>query len=174
MRWVVIAVAALLVGLLTYGVASEGTDTTLESKLANGEHPIAPDAKLATLGTDQTGQLKNFRGKLVLVNFWASWCEPCTDELPDLQKVQDAMGDKGTVVGINSRDASEDAQTFVDDNRLTYPSLRDGSGDFADTWGVNQMPESFLLDAQGRIVAAIHGPLNDAWVAEHITPRLQQ
>jgi cytochrome c biogenesis protein CcmG/thiol:disulfide interchange protein DsbE len=173
MRWVVIVVAALLVGLLAYGVSTEGTDTTVESALADGKSPQAPDQQLPTLGSNAPGRLADFRGKVVLVNFWASWCKPCTAELPDLQRVQQRMADAGaTVVGINTRDASEDAQQWVDKNHLTYPSLRDGSGDFADKWGVTAYPESFLLDERGRIKAAIRGPLDDEWIEQHVIPLL--
>jgi cytochrome c biogenesis protein CcmG/thiol:disulfide interchange protein DsbE len=173
MRWVVIAVAALLVGLLTYGVASNGTDTTIESALANGKSPQAPDQKLPTLGSDTPGRLADFKGKVVLVNFWASWCKPCTEELPDLQRVQKTMAKAGaTVLGINTRDASEDAQHWVDQNHLTYPSLRDGSGDFAKEWGVTAYPESFLVDKTGHIKAAIRGPLDAAWINQHVIPLL--
>src|SRR3954466_9956624 len=102
MRWVVIVVAALLVGLLSYGVAAKGTDDTIESALAKGESPKAPDQVLPTLGSSQTGRLADFKGRVVLVNFWASWCTPCTKELPDLQRVQKTMAKSGaTVVGIN-------------------------------------------------------------------------
>src|SRR3954452_21144179 len=108
MRWVVIAVAAGLVGLLSYGVATNGTDDTIDSALAKGKNPPAPEQTLPTLGSDPPGRLADFKGKVVLVNFWASWCGPCTDELPDLQKLQRTMSSKGaTVVGINTRDASE-------------------------------------------------------------------
>jgi cytochrome c biogenesis protein CcmG/thiol:disulfide interchange protein DsbE len=173
MRWVVIVVAALLVGLLSYGVASNGTDDTIESALADGRTPAAPDERLPTLGSDAPGRLKDFRGKVVLVNFWASWCDPCTEELPDLQRVQKTMSEAGaTVVGINTRDAPEDAQLWVDKNKLTYPSLRDGSGDYAKEWGVTAYPESFLVDKSGRIRAAIRGPLDDKWVREHVIPLL--
>src|SRR4051794_8162668 len=102
MRWVVIVVAALLVGLLSYGVAANGTDDTIESALSKGETPKAPDAQLPKLGSPHPGRLADFQGKVVLVNFWASWCVPCTQELPELQRVQQTMSKAGgTVVGIN-------------------------------------------------------------------------
>jgi cytochrome c biogenesis protein CcmG/thiol:disulfide interchange protein DsbE len=78
----------------------------------------------------------------------------------------------GTVVGINSRDNSDDAEAFVRTHKVTYPSLRDGSGDFSDEWGVHQMPESYLVDKQGHIIAAIRGEISSQWIAEHVTPVL--
>jgi cytochrome c biogenesis protein CcmG/thiol:disulfide interchange protein DsbE len=175
MRWVVIGMAALLVGLLAYGVASQGSDTALDAAVAEGKRPPAPDASLPRLGEESTGTVDDYRGKVVLVNFWASWCPPCTDELPLLQRTQQTMNGHGaTVLGINTRDAREKALAFVDRYELTFPSLRDGSGDFAEKWGLTGYPESFLLDAEGRVVALKRGPLTQGWIDEHVTPLLER
>jgi len=175
MRWVVIAVAALLVGLLTYGVASQGTDTTIDSALQQGERIKAPDTQLPRLGQQGKGSLADYQGKVVQVNFWASWCPPCTEELPLLERTQKKMTRAGgTVVGINTRDATEDALGFVSKYGLTFPSLRDGSGDVAETWGLTGYPESFLLDEQGRITAARRGPIDQQWVDANVTPLLEK
>src|SRR3954467_10728446 len=133
MRWLVVVVAALLVGLLAYGVASQGTDTTIDSALQEGKRVPAPEASLPVLGSRRDGSVKDYEGKVVLVNFWASWCPPCTKELPLLERTQKQMtAFGGTVLGINPRDATEDALGFVSRYKLTFPSLRDGSGDFAE------------------------------------------
>jgi cytochrome c biogenesis protein CcmG/thiol:disulfide interchange protein DsbE len=175
MRWLVIAVAALLVGLLTYGVASQGTDQTIDSALAEGKLVPAPDRALPRLGSQRQGSVADYKGKVVLVNFWASWCPPCTKELPLLEKTQATMTKAGgTVLGINTRDATEDAQGFVRRYDLTFPSLRDGSGDFAEKWGLTGYPESFLLDKEGRVAAARRGPIDQAWVNEHVVPLLRR
>jgi cytochrome c biogenesis protein CcmG/thiol:disulfide interchange protein DsbE len=176
MRWLVIAVAALLVGLLAYGVASQGTDQTIDSALAQGKRVPAPDRQLPRLGTAHaTGSVADYRGKVVLVNFWASWCHPCTQELPLLERTQAKMQAAGaTVLGINTRDNTDDAQGFVKRFHLTFPSLRDGSGDFAEKWGLTGYPESFLLDKQGRVAAARRGPIDQQWVDANVLPLLEQ
>ena len=174
MRWVVVAVAALLVGLLTYGVATQGTDTTIDSALRRGERVSAPATALPKLGADGTASVRDYRGKVVLVNFWASWCPPCTDELPLLQRTQhDMVKGGGTVLGINTHDATEDALGFVKRYDLTFPSLRDGEGSYAENWGLTGYPESFLLDEDGRVTAARRGPIDQQWVDEHVTPLLK-
>ena len=173
MRWVVIGVAALLVGLLTYGVASQGTDTTIDAALQQGKRVPAPEGALPQLGGG-SGSVRDYEGKVVLVNFWASWCPPCTSELPLLEKTQQQMAKAGgTVLGINTRDATEDAMGFVRRYDLTFPSLRDGAGDYAEQWGLTGYPESFLLDEDGRVAAARRGPIDQQWVDEHVTPLLE-
>ena len=175
MRWVVVAVAALLVGLLTYGVASQGTDTTIDSALQRGERVSAPDTDLPKLGAGGTSSVRDYEGKVVLVNFWASWCPPCTEELPLLERTQQQMAKAGgTVLGINTRDATEDALGFVKRYDLTFPSLRDGAGDYAEEWGLTGYPETFLLDEEGRVAAARRGPIDQQWVDEHVKPLLAE
>ena len=171
MRWVVVGVAALLVGLLAYGVVSENSRTSDASGVRTGKAPPEAKTELPALGRRANGSVRDYRGKVVLVNFWASWCPPCTHELPLLQKAQHAIqGDGGTVLGINSRDNSEDALKWVRGKGLTYPSLRDGSGDFSDGWGVHQLPESYLLDKDGRVKAFLKGTLTQQWIDEHVLP----
>src|SRR3954447_11354931 len=173
MRWIVIGVAACLVGLLTYGVVSQGTDTSIDSALQSGKRVPAPERQLPRLGKNGLGSIADYKGKVVLVNFWASWCGPCTKELPTLEKTQQTMAPAGgTVLGINIRDNTEDALGFVKRFKLTYPILRDGSGDETDNWGVTGYPESYLVDRQGRVVAHSIGPVDRAWVDKHVVPLL--
>jgi cytochrome c biogenesis protein CcmG/thiol:disulfide interchange protein DsbE len=176
MRWVVIGVASLLVGLLVYGVASQRTSTSLDGAVKAGKRPGVPSAeRLPELGTSADKRVTDFKGKVVLVNFWASWCEPCKQELPLLQRAQKAWtGKNATVLGINMRDASTDALDDVNKYGLTYPSLRDGSGDYADKWAVTGVPESFVLDRRGRVAALIRGPLTQQWLDAHVTPLVNQ
>ena len=175
MRWIAIGVAALLVGLLAYGVASQGTSTTIDQALAEGKRVEAPDASLAKLNEPGTGQLADYAGKVVLVNFWASWCDPCREEAPLVERTHKAMLKRdGMVLGIDTRDASEDAAKFADEFGLTYPSLRDGSGDFSDEYSITGYPETFVLDRKGKIAAARRGPITQEWVDEHVTPLLEE
>ncbi|MEJ7893151.1 MAG: TlpA disulfide reductase family protein [Solirubrobacteraceae bacterium] len=171
MRWVVIGVAALLVGLLAYGVAQQDAQTTTASALQPGETPPEAGAKLPALGAETEGAVADYRGKVVLVNFWASWCPPCTDELPMLERAQASLEREGaTVLGITTRDNSEDALAFQDRYGLTFPSLRDGGGDIGEAWGVAQLPESFLLDRDGKVAAVVQGPVTQEFIDEQVIP----
>ncbi len=176
MRWLVIGVAALLVGLLGYGVAQQGKRTgtsSIDAALGQGRDDRAPATSLPRLGETGRARVAAYQGKVVLVNFWASWCKPCTSEMPALQRLQRRMAPRGgTVLGIASRDNSQDAMAFVRRFSVSYPNLRDGSGDVAERWGVFKQPESFLLDRSGRIVAHRIGAVDPSWLRTHVDPLL--
>ena len=153
-----------VVGLLGFGLASKGG-----ADIAEGDP--APDVTLPTLDGDGTGSLADYRGKWVLVNFWASWCNPCRTESPDLQAYQEEHESGAfTVLGINQEDLTEDARAFVEEFGLTYPQLRDASGDQADPFGMSGLPESFLIDPNGDIALIRRGALDDRFLDEYVTP----
>ena len=163
---VVVLLAAALVGLLSYGVAQRGEDRSIDAALLQGKRPTAPDRTLSLLGRpSQRASLADYKGQVVLLNFWASWCPPCVDELPLLERTQKALRKRNaTVVGVNLRDVSTEALSFVDRFGLTYPSLRDPDADFARDYGATGYPETFVLDRRGRIAAKQRGPVTQQWL----------
>ena len=174
--WPVTLAAALLVGLLAYGLTTTGTDTTLDAAVAKGERPAPPaESTLPRLGEDGTGSLADYKGKVVLVNVWASWCDPCIDELPLVQKTHEMMQDKGgTVVGIDVKENSGAALETVGEVGLTYPNLRDRDGDFVRKWGQTGYPENFVIDRDGRIAAVRRLPITQEWIDETLKPILEE
>jgi cytochrome c biogenesis protein CcmG/thiol:disulfide interchange protein DsbE len=173
--WPVSIAAAALVALLTYGVASTGPDTSLDERLADGERVEAPVKELPVLGSDDTGSLSDHAGKVVVLNIWASWCPPCVSEMPLLQRTHDRIAPRGgTVLGIDTQDASEDALRFLREKRISFPSLRDRDREYGRTLGVSGYPETFLIDRRGRIAAMRRGPIDRAWLDEHLAPLLEE
>jgi cytochrome c biogenesis protein CcmG, thiol:disulfide interchange protein DsbE len=146
--------ALLLVGLLVFGVLQTGDDSSLDQALAQGRHPLAHDAALPALDGGAGRTLASFRGEgYVVVNFFASWCGPCADEAPLLDRLQRRLAGRGTVVGVAWNDATGDTRRFVRAHAVRYPVLRDVDGSFARAYGVTGVPETFVLDARGRVVA---------------------
>ncbi len=163
-----IAVLAVLafVGLLTFGLLSKGS-----SGVALGE--AAPSAPLPRLEGGGSESLADYRGRWVLVNFWASWCVPCRQEAPELEEFQQRHGGpRFTVLGIASRDLSSDSRKFVRDYGLTYPQLRDGDGDTAHEFGTTGVPENFLLDPAGKVRLLWRGPVTAEWLDDEVVPLL--
>ena len=163
-----VAVVAAAVGLLGYGLASKGT-----AALAVGEP--APDKELETLDGSATASLADHRGSWVLLNFWASWCDPCRDEAPALEQFHRRNRDRGVVVlGVNLDDARDDARAFVEEFGLTYPQLRDGDGrERRDAYGMTGFPESFLIDPEGRIALIRRGPVDERFLREEVVPVIE-
>jgi len=171
--WAVILAAALLVGLLAYGVASRRADTSIDEAIAAGKRIDAPTARLPVLGHAGEASLADYKGKVVVLNFWASWCKPCTEELPLLERTHKAIsGRNATVLGANYQDVSDSALQFVRRFKLSYPSLRDRDGEFADRYGSRAFPETFVIDRRGRIVAQRRGPVDQAWLDKTLPPLL--
>jgi len=170
--WPVTLVAAALVGLLTYGVVSKGNDTTLDNAVAKGERPTAPVSALPWLEQQGSGSLADYKGKVVVLNVWASWCDPCREEVPLLQKTHEQIAPKGGVVlGLDTQDASGNALDFLAQHKATFPSLRDRDRSYGREFGVTGYPETFLIDRKGRIAALQRLPVTQQWLDQHL-PKL--
>jgi cytochrome c biogenesis protein CcmG/thiol:disulfide interchange protein DsbE len=132
----------------------------------------APDKELQALGSPGTGQIADYRGQWVFVNFWASWCEPCRSEAPALENFQKQHARQGfTVLGINLDDNTDDATAFVHRYGLTYPQLRDGDGsERRDAYGMTGFPESFLVDPAGKLALIRRGPVDEKYLASQVSP----
>ena len=160
-----ILAAAALVGLLVYGVAQRSDNRTLDQAVAKGSAPAAPDRALPVLGAQGKRTLASYRGKPVVLNFWASWCTPCKQEAPLLEKAQRRLAAHGgTVLGVAFRDTTPDANAFVRRYGLTYPSLRDVDGKLAQDYGTRALPETFVIDADGRVRAISRGVVSQRFL----------
>lgn len=124
-----------------------------------GVGDAAPDFEAPYLEGEGSLALSSLRGKPVVLNFWASWCEPCKDEAPMLRRAHELYGDDVTVVGIDIRDAISDARAFVDRYDLDYLHVRDERLEIYSDYGLTGQPETFFIDDQGVIVEHVPGPL---------------
>ena len=170
--WPVTLAAAALVGLLAYGVVSKGTDTTLDDAVAKGQRPAAPVSALPWLQQQGSGSLADYKGKVVVLNVWASWCDPCREEVPLLQKTHEQIEAKGGVVlGLDTQDASNKAIAFLPGAPGDVPEPRDRDRSYGREFGVTGYPETFLIDRKGRIAALQRFPVTQAWLDEQL-PKL--
>lgn len=122
-----------------------------------GDTPSMPDFTLPdTVGKKLS--LKEFRGKIVMLNFWASWCAPCRDEMPAMEHLYREFQDKGFVVlSVNVRDKREDALAFIREFKLTYPVVFDPSGRWLLRYGAWGLPNTYLIGREGEGLARMRG-----------------
>jgi cytochrome c biogenesis protein CcmG, thiol:disulfide interchange protein DsbE len=184
----VLAVAALLAGCgpAAAGPQASGTSAppSVHSVLqACPQQPDRPATGAATLpklsfrclggGTLDLGRAP---GVPTVVNLWGSWCGPCREELPIMQQLADAAGGRVRVVGVISKDGVPQAESFAEDAKVTFPSAFDGQGDLMAGVGINVLPYSYLLDANGGLVYTQVGPVAsldqlEQLVADHLGVR---
>jgi cytochrome c biogenesis protein CcmG/thiol:disulfide interchange protein DsbE len=166
-RTVLLGVVVIsIVGLLGFGLAigmrgatgDNAAGRVVDSRLLG--HP-APDFTLARLDGGRLS-LRDERGHIAVLNFWASWCVPCRKEAPLLEAASRRWQHRGvTIIGVATRDTVRDARAFRREFRLTYPQvLDDGDGTVAAAYGVVGIPATIVVNAQGTVRATIFGQLH--------------
>jgi cytochrome c biogenesis protein CcmG, thiol:disulfide interchange protein DsbE len=153
-RRLALALAATLAVSAT-ALAATQPWSSLDDAVNHGARPPAPDESLPVLGGPGTDSLAQYRGKVVIVSFFASWCSPCKQQLPllDTASRELAANGKGTALLVNWQDDPRAAREFVASHGLTMPVLTDDQGLLARDYDVQALPETFVIDPAGRVVA---------------------
>jgi cytochrome c biogenesis protein CcmG/thiol:disulfide interchange protein DsbE len=141
-------------------VAVVGLFALLVWRLTHQSHPPkvgapAPNFTLKRLDGDGTLSLRSLRGRPAVINFFASWCEPCKQESKVLESAWRQYRSKGVVfVGIDYNDVTSDGRTFVRAHGITFPTVQGGDASIGNAWGLTGVPETYFVDAQGRLVGS--------------------
>lgn len=166
----VVAAVAIATGVLVAGAGDSdrrgprsvdrmGADPVVAA-VAPGEVAVGlpvPDFTLPGLAGGRV-RLSDLRGRPVVLNVWASWCNPCREEFPMLRSAQRRYRrDRLVVVGVSFRDIAADARAFARSERADWPLARDPGGIFAAAYGVNRVPQTFFVDADGVLVSRVFG-----------------
>ncbi len=174
------ALVLAVVVLLVVGLANKDLGTSIQDALDAGDRPVAPELSLPVLaagdGVGPVGEsvsLGDLDGRIVVLNFWASWCDPCEEEAPVLEEVARRYRRSAdvVVVGVDVQDLREKALEFIERNALTYPSLRDGGGGVQKAYQVPALPETFIIDPEGRIALKVIGQIQ---APEQLTTAIEQ
>jgi cytochrome c biogenesis protein CcmG, thiol:disulfide interchange protein DsbE len=164
-----------LVALLIYGVASKDSNSSaLDTAVQRGQHPVAPGATrtLPALHGGGALRLADYRGKVVVLNFWASWCDPCVREAPLMQRAQQQLGARGTVLGATYNDVPGESISFEREHHVTYPSGRDVGLKLAHDYNTHALPETFVIDPAGKVVAISRGEVSERFLRNAIQEAL--
>ena len=171
-----VAVVMAFIVLFAFGLLTQGSDDTIDRQLGQGRPAPAPEFTLAVLdrgqlppalegatrALDQDLSLFELRGTPIVLNFWASWCLPCRDEADTLQAGWERHGPGGVLyLGLDMQDLTDDALAFVEEFSITYPTIRDPGRDVANDYGTIGIPETYFIDARGRVVAHMIGVVTD-------------
>lgn len=138
--------------------------TSIEELLREEGFAIASDRRAATnitlQGLDgEPTSLSSYRGNVVFLNFWATWCGPCRSEMPSMEKLHIAMSsDNFKIIAVDLSETSDQVAEFVEELGLTFPILLDESGMYGTIYDVKRIPTTYLLDKEGRFIARYIGP----------------
>lgn len=170
----------LLIGLVSWAIYENQSKTETKSQLekpsisaiakdAEKKFGIqkgneAPDFDLATINGEQT-KLSNYRGKKVILNFWASWCPPCKAEMPNIEKFYKENKDQDVIVlAVNLTTAEKnknDVQQFIKDQGLTFPVLLDEQGKVGNMYQTFTIPTSYIINTKGIVQQKFVGPMSE-------------
>jgi thiol-disulfide isomerase/thioredoxin len=157
-RPALLAVAGLIAVLLLAG--PHPAAAAPQGLVSLGERPAAPALALPEDETNQVHRLSDLRGKVVLVNFWATWCPPCRKELPSMERLWRLLKGEGLVVlGVNVDESSDEIYAFTAgmETPPTFPLLRDEGARVAQAWPVKGLPTTYVVDNKGRIALGAVG-----------------
>lgn len=155
-----IPLAIIFAVALVFGTGGTAGAAEMQTIQAVPQKPAAPNFTLKDLN-DKTHSLSDFRGKVVAVNFWATWCPPCRKELPSMQRAYKDYHKKGFVIlGVNEGEDWDTIAPFLENFSLTYPILLDKESTVIGKWKVLGLPTTFIVDRKGRITHRINGGRN--------------
>lgn len=157
-----------------YGIIALPTGANAAGRsLGTDEGDVAPDFLLETID-GSTLRLSDLRGSPVLVNFWASWCTPCRQEMPEIVRAYDARRDEGlVVVGVNLQENTGQVRSFAEEFGMEFPVVIDRTGQVAEAWRIGGpiqgIPSTYFLDADGVVRKRIFGPMTEETLADALT-----
>ena len=176
-RWFVVALGILALGSGWAWLSRVPIQGASSSVVSPREGFLAPDFTLKTLNGQMTS-LSAQRGKVVVINLWASWCGPCRAEMPAIQKVYASERERGlTVLAVNGtfQDSASNAQAFAQQYGLSFPILLDTDGRVSRMYLLSALPSTYIVDRRGIIRAVVvGGPMSEAFVRSKVEPLLQE
>ena len=178
-RWEIVMIISLLAGIMwtVFSRVPSAIGAPLSSSPSPREGFLAPDFTLETLQGEKI-TLSHLRGKIVVVNFWATWCLPCRKETPALEKAYEQYKDSGMVIlGVNltDQDSVSEVESFVQEFKLSYPILLDQDGNISNLYQIQGLPMTFFINREGIIrTVVVGGPMSETFIRSKVETLLKE
>ncbi|MCX7028724.1 MAG: TlpA disulfide reductase family protein [Spirochaetes bacterium] len=148
------AAAAATTGTVPAASSEELRDRLIAAGLSVPKEPIAADDFELTSLAGGKVKLSAYRGRVVFLNFWATWCPPCRAEMPSMERLRTLLGARGLeIVAVDLQEPKNTVQKFVKENSLAFTVLLDANGAVGGAWGAQSIPTTYLIDRRGSILA---------------------
>jgi len=164
--WATVAAAAACAALIWVMAANFGKDPHEVPFMLSGKP--APAFTVDEIGSGQSRTLASYAGKPLVVNFWASWCEPCKAEHPVLEWGARNFASQASFIGVVFEDTEDNAKDFLQRNGQAFPQMLDSTGRMAVDYGCSGVPETYFIDAKGTILTKHIGPIDPRTLADYI------
>jgi cytochrome c biogenesis protein CcmG/thiol:disulfide interchange protein DsbE len=151
-----VGLVVALLGLLVWQVAQDDR-TNVAGSVTKGQRTEPVDFELKRLDADGSLRLSSLRGKVIVLNFWAAWCDPCKREAPLFQEASERYKDRVVFVGVDTADFSGDARAFLSRYGITYPNVRDPNTEVLDDYGGLPLPRTYVIDRTWTVSGYIYG-----------------
>jgi len=184
-----VSVIAVLIGVVAINIMEQSNDTANEYNMtgntnAEGEYIVsgdledigiqagnkAPDFELETLSGEQL-KLSDLQGKKVILNFWATWCPPCKEEMPEMQEYYDEHQDEVEILAVNLTDSESDVQTvsdYIEEYSYTYPIPLDKEATVSEEYKIFSVPTTYFIDTEGIVQQSRIGPMTYEFMDETV------
>lgn len=152
-RTIILAILGMAVVYTLY------TNLTKESRGTLKEGDVAPDFVLTDLSGEER-RLSDYKGKGVFLNFWGTWCEPCKEEMPHMEKMSQEYKEKGVeILAVNVGESDFQVRTFMEQYKLTFPIAIDSRKEVQTAYGINPLPTTFMISPEGKVAKIVVGGL---------------